>query len=173
MKDIFDINPTKYYKFKNDEIIFKNWKIPLVSNSSTDNWIMWFSNLEPLNKWNTITCSDTTVWADTMFYQKDDFIGYSHIQHFVPKNILKNFSKKIALYIIPLIRKSTENKYDYWIKFNREAMNKTEISLPILWENIDLEFMENFIKAVEKLVIRDLVIWNEKKLSAYRQVIQK
>lgn len=173
LKDIFDINPTKYYKFKNDEIIFKNWKIPLVSNSSTDNWIMWFSNLEPLNKWNTITCSDTTVWADTMFYQKDDFIGYSHIQHFVPKNILKNFSKKIALYIIPLIRKSTENKYDYWIKFNREAMNKTEISLPILWENIDLEFMENFIKAVEKLVIKDLVIWNEKKLSAYRQVIQK
>jgi len=33
--------------------------------------------------------------------------------------------------------------------------------------------MENFIKAVEKLVIKDLVIWNEKKMNAYREVISK
>ena len=33
--------------------------------------------------------------------------------------------------------------------------------------------MENFIRAVEKLVIKDLVIWNEKKMNAYREVISK
>jgi hypothetical protein len=33
--------------------------------------------------------------------------------------------------------------------------------------------METFIRAVEKLVIKDLVIWNEKKIQAYREVINK
>ena len=52
---------------------------------------MGYSTLTPLNKGNTITCSDTTIGADTMFYQEKDFIGYSHIQHFVPK--VERFNK--------------------------------------------------------------------------------
>lgn len=155
--EIFDINPTKYYRLKNDEIISKNWKIPLVSNSSTDNGIMWFSNLEPLNKWNTITCSDTTVGADTMFYQKDDFIWYSHIQHFIPKNILKNFNWQIASYIISCCRTATANKYDYGTKFNRKAMKNTWIILPLdkNW-NIAFEYMENYIRFLEAERIEEL-----------------
>jgi hypothetical protein len=38
--DLFEINPTKYYKFKNKEIISENGKISLISNSSTDNGVM-------------------------------------------------------------------------------------------------------------------------------------
>ena len=36
---------------------------------------MGFSELKALNKGNTITCSDTTLGADTMYYQAIDFIG--------------------------------------------------------------------------------------------------
>ena len=165
---MFDINPTKYYKMKNEEILSKTWTIPLVSNSSMDNWIMWFSNLEALNKWNSLTCSDTTMWADTMFYQQEDFIWYSHIQHLNPK--IKNFSRKIAFYVITLSKISTAKKYDYGTKFNRSEMNKVEIYLPLSDWQIDFDFMETFIRAIEKLVIKDLVLWNERKLQAYRQV---
>jgi len=35
--DLFEINPTKYYKLSNQEIIAKNGKVPLISNSSTNN----------------------------------------------------------------------------------------------------------------------------------------
>ena len=82
---LFDINPTKYYRLSKEEILQGNGSIPLVSNQSIDNGVMGFSELKALNKGNSITCSDTTVGADTMFYQSKDFIGYSHIQHFVPK----------------------------------------------------------------------------------------
>ncbi len=115
---------------------------------------MWFSNLEAVNRWNTLTCSDTTLWAETMYYQENDFIGYSHIQNLVPK--FKWFNKHIANIIIASSRISTEKKYDYWNKFNREAMNKTEIQLPTKNWKIDFDFMENFIEELEKEKIERL-----------------
>ena len=120
----------------------------MVSNQSIDNGVMGFSSLKPLNCGNTLTCSDTTVGAETMFYQQNDFIGYSHIQHFVPK--FKPFNKKIAEFLISSCRIATSNKYyDYGHKFNREEMNKTKIQLPIKDGKIDFDFMESFIAELE------------------------
>lgn len=115
---------------------------------------MGFSNLEPVNKGNTITCSDTTIGADTMFYQENDFIGYSHIQHLVPK--FKPFNKAIASVIISACRVSTSKQYDYGNKFNRESMNKTKIQLPTKKGKIDFEFMESFIAEMEAQSIAEM-----------------
>ena len=145
---MFEINPTKYYKLKNEEIISENGDVPLISNSSTDNGVMGYSNLKPLNKGNSLTCSDTTLGAETMYYQEKDFIGYSHIQHLVPK--FKGFNKAIAYMIITASRIATTNKYDYGAKFNRNEMNNTKISLPVKKDGeIDFAFMEDFISQLE------------------------
>lgn len=145
--DLFEINPTKYYRLENEEIISKNGKIPLISNSSTDNGVMGFSNLKANNKGNTITCSDTTLGADTMYYQENDFIGYSHIQHLVPR--FQPFNKAIASFIISASRVSTTQKYDYGNKFNREAMRKTTIQLPTKSGKMDFGFMGGFVAELE------------------------
>lgn len=115
---------------------------------------MGYSNLEPLNKGNTITCSDTTIGADTMFYQEKDFIGYSHMQHFVPK--FEPFNKAIASVIISACRVATLKQYDYGNKFNRDAMNNTKILLPTKNGNIDYEFMESFISELEAASVSEL-----------------
>ena len=116
---------------------------------------MGFSELKALNKGNTITCSDTTLGADTMYYQAIDFIGYSHIQHLVPK--FSPFNKAIASIIISACRVSTSKKYDYGNKFNREAMKNTTIHLPITTSGeIDFEFMESFIAELEAERIEEL-----------------
>lgn len=116
---------------------------------------MGFSALKALNNGNSITCSDTTIGADTMFYQENDFIGYSHIQHFVPK--IKPFNKSIATFIISSCKIATSNqKYDYGHKFNREEMNKTKIMLPMQNEKIDFDFMESFIAELEARHIAEL-----------------
>ncbi len=154
MGDLFEINPTKYYRLQNEEIISKNGKVPLISNSSTENGVMGFSNLNAVNKGNTLTCSDTTLGADTMFYQQNDFIGYSHIQHLVPK--IKQFNKSIASVIISASRVSTSKQYDYGNKFNRVAMNKTKIQLPSKNGKIDFEFIDNFIEELETERIKNV-----------------
>ena len=169
--DLFEINPTKYYRLKNEEIISENGKVPLISNSSTANGVMGFSNLEPNNKGNSITCSDTTVGADTMYYQEKDFIGYSHIQHLVPK--FEPFNKLVASVIISVCRVSTSKKYDYGNKFNRDAMNNTKIQLPTQNNKPDYKFMESFISAIQKIVIKDVVLYADRKINATKEVVQK
>lgn len=166
---LFKINPTKYYRLKNEEIINTEGSVPLISNSSTDNGVMGFSNLEANNIGNTLTCSDTTLGAETMFYQKNDFIGYSHIQHLIPK--IKHFNWFIASFIITSSKISTSNKYDYGNKFNRIAMNKTKIQLPTKKGKIDFDFMENFIVVIQKLVMKDVVLYANKKLEATKSVV--
>ena len=152
---LFEINPTKYYRLSNDEILSIDGTVPLVSNQSIDNGVMGFSTLKALNKGNTITCSDTTIGAETMFYQGEDFIGYSHIQHLVPK--FEPFNRSIAAFIISSCKIATSNqKYDYGHKFNRDKMNNTKIQLPIKNNKIDFDFMESFIAELEAQRIAEL-----------------
>lgn len=146
--DLFNINPTKWYKLTNEEILNNKGKVPVVSNSSTDNGVMGFSGLPANNDGNTISCSDTTLGADTMYYQKNDFIGYQHIQHLVPK--FEPFNQSIAHIIIAAVRVATSNAgYDYAHKFNRDAMNGTHIYLPSKNGEIDFQFMECFTAELE------------------------
>lgn len=170
--DLFKINPTKYYKLKNEEIISTNGSVPLISNSSTDNGVMGFSNLESNNTGNTLTCSDTTMGAETMFYQEKDFIGYSHIQHLVPK--FNPFNKLIASAIISASKVTTSKKYDYGNKFNRVAMNKTKIQLPTKNGEIDFDLIESFVAEIENEHILNLENYlNEIGLSNYELTEQE
>ena len=165
--DLFEINPTKYYRLKNEEIIANDGKVSLISNSSSDNGVMGYSNLKPLNKGNTLSCSDTTLGAETMFYQSSDYIGYSHIQNLVPK--FKSFNKFIAFMMITSSKISTTKKFDYGNKYNREAMRKTKIQLPTKNNEIDFEFMENFIAELEaQKIVRLETYLVENGLKEYR-----
>ncbi|WP_140486773.1 restriction endonuclease [Flavobacterium sp. GSA192] len=169
--DLFTINPTKYYRLKNHQIISEYGKTPLISNSSTDNGVMGFSKLEPINNGNTITCSDTTLGADTMFYQKNAFIGYSHIQHLTPK--FTNFNDQIASAIITACRVATSNQYDYGTKFNRVAMNKTKIQLPSQNNQPNFTLMETLISAIQKSVIKDVVLYTDRKIADSQIVVNQ
>ncbi|WP_445712058.1 restriction endonuclease subunit S [Flavobacterium sp.] len=171
LSKLFKIEPTKYYKLKNNIIINEKGSIPLISNSSVNNGVMGYSNFKANNIGNTITCSDTTLGAETMFYQENDFIGYSHIQHLIPK--FESFNKKIAAMIITSCRVSTSKKYDYGTKFNREAMNKTQIQLPFHNEQPDFNIIETFITAIQKMVIKDVVLYADKRIEATEKVVKQ
>jgi len=112
---------------------------------------MGFSKLEAINNGNSITCSDTTMGAETMFYQKRDFIGYSHIQHLVPNKI--QFTAMIAFAIITSSNISTATFYNYGNKYNRAAMKSTKISLPIKNKKIDFSFINSFMQKLESSLL--------------------
>ena len=150
------MNSTKYYRLANDKILSKSGITPLVSNASIDNGVMGFSNLNPLNKGNSLSCSDTTLGAETMYYQKNDYIGYQHIQSLIPK--FDRFNSAIAFFIISASHTATSNgQYDYGHKFNRKSMRKTVIFLPICDDgSIDFDFMESFIAELEAERVAEL-----------------
>ena len=100
-----------------------------------------------------------------MFYQEKDFIGYSHIQHLVPK--FSPFNKKIALAIISACKKATTKKYDYGNKFNRKMMRNTKIQLPTKNSQIDFEFINTFVAELEAERIAELEAERIAELEAY------
>ena len=168
--DLFEISPTKYYRLANDKILSKSGITPLVSNASIANGVMGFSNLNPLNKGNSLSCSDTTLGAETMYYQKNDYIGYQHIQSLIPK--FDRFNSAIAFFIISASHTATSNgQYDYGHKFNRKSMRKTVIFLPICDDgSIDFDFMESFIAELEAERVAELEAERVAELSAYLTV---
>ena len=96
-----------------------------------------------------------------MFYQNKDFIGYSHIQHLIPK--FEQFNWEIASLIITSSKISTSKKYNYGTKFNRVAMKKTKIQLPTKNEDPDYKLIKTLASAIQKTVIKDLVLYVNRK----------
>lgn len=116
--DLFDIHPTKAYKGNNVNIFKAHGKTPVLSNSSFNNGIGGYSNLDCTEAGGIVTFSDTTT-ADTIFYQPNDFIGYSHVQGLYPYS--DKWDEQSLLYFMTAFKKIAHMlKFDYAAKFNRK-----------------------------------------------------
>ncbi|WP_462106743.1 restriction endonuclease subunit S [Campylobacter concisus] len=106
------------------------------------------------------------------FYMKKDFYAGQFTKTIYPK--FDNFNKDIAQYFICWLNKKQNFYQSHLVRDFERLFNETKILLPIS-ENgeIDYEFMENFIKAIEKLVIKDVVLWADKKIEATKKVVNK
>lgn len=89
-----------------------------------------YIGLEPTERGNIITYSDTTT-SDGIFYQPNDFVGYSHVQGLYPR-VPEVWTEKSLLYVVTLFRKSAGGRFDYANKFNRKIASDLRISLPVL-----------------------------------------
>ena len=57
--------------------------------------------------------------------------------------------------------------------FNEEVLNNTKINLPIENNEINYNFMNTYIKAIEKLVIKNVVDWKDKIIKTTKDVCNK
>lgn len=130
--ELFDVTPSKSYKNYTERMICdREGNVPFVSNISYDNGIKGYSKLQPLNNGNVITISDTTD-DNSVFYQEQPFIGFSHVQILTPKEgKFCKFNKNVAQYIVSAIRNSKKGMFDYATKYNSDNIKRTIISLPI------------------------------------------
>ncbi|WP_300977561.1 restriction endonuclease subunit S [Flavobacterium sp.] len=162
IQTLFEVSPSKAYAMNDGDILIENGKTPYVSNQSQNNGYIGWSNLEPLNPSNVITLSDTWQSERTIFYQNAKFIGKSHLQ--VMKAYDTKFQKLELFFVISCFRKAIlEMNYDYGTKFNRSKINTTKIQLPTINNKIDFALMQTFISAIQKLVIKDVVLYVDRK----------
>ena len=127
---LFDIHPTKAYKMSNGDLYKTDGNTPVLSNSSTNNGIGGYCGLEPTEKGNIITFSDTTTGTDTMFYQPDAFVGYPHIQGMYPYD-KEHWNEKECLYFIGVMKTACGKGWSYSNKFTRVFVLDTTPLLPI------------------------------------------
>ncbi|WP_414600083.1 restriction endonuclease subunit S [Helicobacter pylori] len=154
--DLFEIRPTKAYKLTNSHLFDNSAKNPVVTNSSLNNGISGYSSLEPTEKGNQITYSDTTT-SEGIFYQKRPFIGYSHVQGLYPLKYHEFWNEKTLLYIVTAFKKVACGRFNYGNKFNRKIASGMPIFLPTNQHGkIDFHFMEKFIAELEQCRLAEL-----------------
>lgn len=153
--DLFEITPTTYRNAKSAKGLQLS---PQVTNTTRPNGVASFEPYMPNNKGNSITFSDTTVGGETLFYQAVGFLGYSHVQNMVARDNFLNL--RVAMYIISSFRKAVDGQFDFGNKFNREVASNILIRLPITDVSVntdtpepDWEYMENYIKTIERKFI--------------------
>ena len=106
------------------------------------------------------------------FYMKKDFYAGQFTKTIYPK--FDNFNKDIAQYFICWLNKKQNFYQRHLVRDFERLFNETTILLPISEDGkINYKFIKDFIKAIEKLVIKDIVLWADKKIEATKKVVNK
>ncbi|WQR81696.1 restriction endonuclease subunit S [Helicobacter pylori] len=171
--DLFEIRPTKAYNLTNSHLFDNNAKNLVVTNSSLNNGISGYSSLEPTEKGNQITYSDTTT-SEGIFYQKRPFIGYSHVQGLYPLKYHEFWNEKTLLYIVVAFKKVACGRFNYGNKFNRKIASEMSILLPTTQDGgIDFNFMHTLINALMKQTIQGVAEYCNAKIQATKEIISQ
>lgn len=104
------------------------------------------------------------AYLETPFYLKDGHGATSVLQS-------EWLNRYTALYLSSAIGKVIKVRFSYNAKATKIALKNTKIQLPTQNNAIDFDFMHTFIRAIEKIVIKEVVEWADKKIQATKQVI--
>lgn len=149
IEDIFSINPTKNHKITNKDLMHEDGINPVVVNSSYNNGIGGYTNYKITELGNVITFSDTTN-ADSIFYQENNFVGYSHVQVLKPIKYNEKWSKECLIFFTAVFKKKAKlMNFDYVNKFTRDDALKIIVKLPVdINGEPDWEYMERYVKQI-------------------------
>lgn len=84
-----------------------------------------------------------------------------------------NYSAKTMLYFTVAMEKSLNGRFSYGKKLRSSQSFNFKIQLPIKNGKIDYETMDRFISAVQKLVIKDVVLYADREIETTEKIINK
>lgn len=87
-------------------------------------------------------------------------------------NDKKELSKEMMLFLTKSAEKALAGKFSYGKKLRSSQSLNFKMQLPTSNQQPDYSFMETLISAVQKLVIKEVVLYADKKIAATQQVIE-
>lgn len=97
-------------------------------------------------------------------YGADDHIAVVHSD---------KLPKYASVFVTSAIHKSSYNgQFNYGKNFYAKDADTLNISLPVKDNNPDYEAMETVISAIHKLVIKDMVLWVERKRKEFNRLVE-
>lgn len=146
----------------------KEGTIPFVMSGTTNTGVVgYISNPVASFPSNSITVD---IFGNT-FYRKFDFGAGDDTG--VYWNDKENYSKDEMLFFTAAMGKSLFGKFDYGNKLRSSQSFDIKMLLPTKNNKPDYATMETFIKAVEKLVIKDVVLYADSKIKATENVVKR
>ena len=106
------------------------------------------------------------------FYMQKDFYAGQFTKTLYPK--FSGLNATIAQFFIAWLNKHQKIFQGVLVRDFEKTFNETEILLPVLdSHNIDFDFIESFIKAIQKECIKSVVLWQEGERQAYKKVVKQ
>ena len=167
LENLFTIHSSK--KKFNANSIKLDGGCPYVVRTAENNGIKGYTNQNPdyLNPGNTISLGQDTA---TMFYQEKPYFTGDKIKIVEP--LAFELTDQIALYLISCFNKTLSTFQWGQTSFNEEKLKKILINVPMIDSQIDIKYMETYIRAIEKLVIKDLVDWKNKEIETAKEIVK-
>ena len=144
---------------------------PYVTASANDNGIMTYINCP--NEWledgDCIMIGGKTL---TFTYQDKNFCSNdSHNLALYNKDATKR-KKLIYLFMMTSLNKRLSSKYSWGNSISMKKIKGDYFSLPVdSAGDVDYEYMEKYIAAIQKIIIADVVQYADKKIAATKQII--
>ena len=164
-KDIFN-NIKQGRRLKKDDQVVGN--IPFVMSGRTNTGVVgYISNPIALFSKNSITID---IFGNS-FYRSYDFGAGDDTG--VYWNDKTQYSKEAMLYLTTAMEKTLLGKYSYGKKLRSSQSFNFKVQLPTKNGKIDFEFMELLISAVQKLVIKDVVLYADEKIQSTKKIVKE
>ncbi|MDQ7085669.1 MAG: restriction endonuclease subunit S [Sulfurovum sp.] len=143
------------------DIIKNSGEVPYLCASSENNGVGSYIsyNKNYIDKGNCVFIGGKTF---VVSYQEKDF--YSNDSHNLAL-YLKNgeINKSNQLYLATCVNKGLGYKYSWGDSISNRKIQTDKISLPIKNQKPNYKIMETLISAIQKLVIKDVVLYSEAK----------
>ncbi len=168
--DIFDVKNT--HNILSNEINKDSGNVPYLCASSVNNGVSSYISYkeELVEKGNCIFIGGKTFVVS--YQEKDFFSNDSHNLALYVKGLQP--TKLNQLYLATCVYKGLNHKYTWGDSISGAKIKSDKIMLPIASDDSpDYAFMETFISAVQKLVIKDVVLYADKKIAATKQAVRK
>lgn len=173
--DKFDI--TKIFNIKNTKNILSrdikenSGNIPYLCASSENNSVSSYINYkkELQDEGNCIFIGGKTF---VVSYQENDF--YSNDSHNLAL-YLKDYKrdKCTQLFLATCVEKSLSYKYSWGNSVSGAKIKKDLIALPVKNKKINYTDMSLLISAIQKIVIKDVVLYKNKKIELAKRFLEK
>ena len=172
-----DFDVTKIFDIENSgnilssDIIEGSGNTPYLCASTADNsvsaYISYDENLK--NKGNCVFIGGKTF---VVTYQEKDFFSNDSHNLILYLKEKEQRTKLKQLYIATCVNRSLKHKYSWGNSISKEKIRKEKIALPV--DDIgktNYKTMTTLISAIQKLVIKDVVTYADRKIAATRDVI--
>ena len=156
---------TRGKRLKSDDRV--NGSLPFITAGEANTGISDFigNEVEVFSK-NTITID---MFGSAKYrnynYGGDDHIAVVHTENIKPES---------AIFVTSAIHKSSYNgQFNYGHNFYAKDADALNIMLPTKDGKINFEFMELLISAVQKLVIKDVVLYADEKIQSTKKIVKE
>lgn len=146
--------------------------VPLVNAKVGDNGIMFYGRK---SDWSTqemcIDVIQNGAVATGTVYAQPQAVGVLWDAYLI-KPMVEAKSVEALLYMAKCIEKITKEQFSYDKKATWDRVKLCEVSLPVtLNGDIDFDYMERYIRAIEKLAIADVAKYKDKLIATTRRVV--